>query len=449
MNSKKLDFGNGPIAPLFRAIFFPTLIGMMFNSALNICDGMFVGHGVGPDALAAINIVAPLFLICTGIGLAFGIGASVIGGIRLAEKNAEAACQTMTRAFIAGSAIFGAVIAVSFLFTRKVIYLLGCSEVLEPYATDYLLWILPGLLFFYVQCVGMMLIRLDGSPRYAMTVQIIAAVTNIFLDWLMVFPLGMGIKGAAIATSISCCLGGCLVLIYFLKFSAQLRFCRMPLDITSLKATLRSAGHILRIGFATLLTELAMGIMMITGNFMFLDLLGEPGVAAFSVGCYLFPLIFSVSNAVAQAAQPIISFNYGAGNAMRVNRTLGLSLRTAIVCGLLISGAMWVGAPLLSSVFLPVGPAHSISAAGLPLLGICATFFAVNITFIGYYQSVEQALRSTAYTLLRGIVILIPVFLTLPRLIGAPGLWLAIPLTELFTLIIICSAFLWQKKHHA
>lgn len=110
MDRDKLDFGNGKIKSLFLAMFFPTLVGMVFNSVLNICDGMFVGHGVGSNALAAINIVAPLFLVCTGVGLMFGIGASVIGGIRLAEGNVKAARIIMTQAYIAGAVIFGAVI---------------------------------------------------------------------------------------------------------------------------------------------------------------------------------------------------------------------------------------------------------------------------------------------------------------------------------------------------
>lgn len=107
------------------------LIGMLFNSVLNICDGMFVGHGVGSNALAAINIVAPLFLVCTGIGLMFGIGASVIGGIQLAEGNVKAARIIMTQAYIAGGVIFGIVIPVSLLFARPLLYALGCIEALE------------------------------------------------------------------------------------------------------------------------------------------------------------------------------------------------------------------------------------------------------------------------------------------------------------------------------
>ena len=148
MERDKLDFGNGRIGQLFRAMFFPTLIGMVFNSALNICDGMFVGHGVGSNALAAINIVAPLFLICTGVGLMFGIGASVIGGIRLAEGNVKAARIIMTQAYIAGAVIFGLVVIGSLLFTRPLLYLLGCSEALEGLATDYQLLLIPGLVFF-------------------------------------------------------------------------------------------------------------------------------------------------------------------------------------------------------------------------------------------------------------------------------------------------------------
>ncbi len=216
MERDKLDFGNEKINKLFGAMFLPTLIGMVFNSILNICDGMFVGHGVGSNALAAINIVAPLFLVCTGVGLMFGIGASVIGSIRLAEGNVKAARIIMTQAYIAGAIIFGVVILVSFFFTHKVLYALGCSPALEALATDYLLWLLPGLVFFYLQCAGMMLIRLDGSPKYAMSVQIVAAVLNIFLDWLLVFPLGMGIKGASVATSISCIVAGLMVIGYFL-----------------------------------------------------------------------------------------------------------------------------------------------------------------------------------------------------------------------------------------
>ncbi|MCM1052313.1 MAG: MATE family efflux transporter [Paenibacillus sp.] len=450
MDRDRLDFGNGKITRLFSAIFFPTLIGMAFNSALNICDGMFVGQGVGSNALAAINIVAPLFMICLGIGLMFGIGASVIGSIRLAEGNVKAARIIMTQAYIAGAVIFGIVILVSLLFTRPVLYALGCSPALEELASDYLLWLLPGLVFFYLQCAGMMLIRLDGSPRYAMTVQIVGALLNIFLDWYMVFPLGLGIKGASIATSISCTVAGLMVVAYFLFFSEKLKFYRLRLTVKSLRLSLRNIGYMAKIGMATFIAELAMGVMMVTGNYMFLSYLGEAGVAAYSIGCYLFPLIFSISNAVAQSSQPIISYNYGAGQMARVKQTLKIALATACVCGVLISAGMWTGSRLLTSIFLdPAVPAFSLATSGLPFLGLCALPFALNITFIGYYQSCERAGRSIAYMLLRGVVFMVPGFIILPRIFGEAGLWLAIPVSETLTLAVISAVYILYNYRRA
>ena len=447
MNRDRLDFGNERIGSLFRALFFPTLIGMVFNSLLNICDGMFVGHGVGSDALAAINIVAPVFLLWTGIGLMFGIGSSVICSIRMAENNVKAARIIMTQAFAAGTLMFIVFAVATLLFTHQLLAVLGCSDALDAYAMDYLLWILPGLFFLYVECVGMILMRLDGSPRYAMAIQVGAALLNIFLDWLMVWQWEMGIAGAAIATSISCAAGALLILLYFIFSAVTLRFYRLRMTVKSLRLSLRNVGYMIKIGSATFLSELAMGVMMVTGNYAFMSMLGEAGVAAYSVGCYLFPIIFSINNAVAQAAQPIISFNHGAGHPDRVRSTLQISIGTAIICGLLITTAMWSGAPMLSGLFIPAGDAaHDIAAAGLPLLGTCTVFFALNITFIGYYQSIENAARSTAYTMLRGILFLVPSFIVLPPLLGEKGLWLAIPAAEVLTLAVIAVEYLRRHR---
>ena len=159
---------------------------------------------------------------------------------------------------------------------------------------SYMLWLLPSMLFVFVECVGMMLIRLDGSPKYAMCIQIIAAVANIVLDW--------GVMGAALATSIACGIGALLIIVYFMRFSVTLGFYKLKLTLTSLLLTLRNTGYMVKIGFATFLTELAMSIMMLTGNRMVISMLGQAGVAAFAVACYLFPIVFLISNAVAQSA---------------------------------------------------------------------------------------------------------------------------------------------------
>ena len=403
MNRDRLDFGNEKIGRLFRAMFFPTLVAMVFNSVLNLCDGMFVGHGVGSDALAAINIVAPMFLICIGIGLMFGIGASVIGGIRLSENNEKAASIIMTQALTVGTAIFVFIDILCLLFMDDVLRLFGCSEILRPYATDYLIWLLPGLPFL-----------------------------------------------AAVASSVSCFVAAMPVIIYFGWFSSKLKYYRLKKSWKSLRLTLRNIGYMMKIGFATFVAEMAIGVMMVTGNYMFMHYLGENGVAAYSIGCYLFPVIFSITNAVAQSAQPIISFNYGARDMARVRDTLKIAVFTAVVCGVTVSAVMAFAAPLLCAVFLPSdAPAYAIAANGLPLLGSCAIFFALNITFIGYYQSIEKSARATIDMLMRGIVFLVPCFLLLPGIIGDKGLWLAIPSAELLTFVFIIVSYIVFRSRNS
>ncbi len=448
LSRDKLDFGNGKIGVLFRTLFFPTLIGMFFSAALTVIDGIFVGHGVGAEGIAAVNIVSPVYLISTGIGLMFGIGASVIAGIRLSERKLKAARIIMTQAFLSGLLLMGLICIGCLAFNRQVVRALGCSPQLEQNAISYLLWVTPGLFFMFIQYVGMMLIRLDGSPKYAMWIQVVAAIINIGLDWYMVFPLQLGVMGAALATSIACTVGGLMVIIYFLRFPNQLKFYPLKWSLTSLLLTTRNTGYMIKIGFATFLTELAMSVMMLTGNRMFLSMLGENGVAAFAIVCYLFPVVFSISNAVAQSAQPIISFNYGAHQTERVRMAMKILLNTALVTGLFITFFLIIGAPMIVSLFLDSREAaYTLAIEGLPLFAACAAFFSVNIAFIGYYQSIENTLAPIVFTILRGILLLVPCFICLPHIIGVPGLWLAIPSAELLTCIVIVCFHIWQRFH--
>ena len=438
MERDKIDFATMKIGVLFRALFFPTLIGMIFTSLITVIDGMFVGHGVGADGIASVNIIAPTFMISTGIGLMFGIGASVIASIKLSENNLKAANIILTQGFLASSLIALALIAFIMLAPDTTLGMLGCSDELRDKAMSYMIYLVPSLIFVMIQCIGMMLIRLDGSPKYAMMCQAVPAVLNIVLDYVMIFPMEMGVKGAAVATSISCVAGGLMVLAYFVLYSSRLRFYRLKASAKSLKLTLRNIWYMMRIGFATFLTEIAMSVMMITGNYMFMARLGEQGVAAYSIACYLFPVVFSIANAVAQSAQPIISYNYGAGQDRRVSQALKVALLTALICGLVVTLGLGLGARYIVEAFLSPGErAFSLAVDGLPLFAVCSLFFAVNITFIGYYQSLEMAVRSTIYTLLRGIVFLIPAFILLPDLIGDTGLWMAIPVAEIMTTVII------------
>lgn len=439
-----IDFGKSKIGPLFRSIFFPTLLSMVFTSLLTVVDGIFVGQGVGSDALAAVNIVAPLFLVTTGIALMFGVGVSVVASIHLSQGNNKAADINVTQALVVAPMLM-AILSVILYFGRiPFLRLMGCSDVLMPLALQYLIPLLPGCVFILIETIGTFVIRLDGSPRFASAVGIVPGILNIFLDWLFVFPMKMGIAGSSVATTVCCAIASAMVAWYMLRRSQSVRLYQLKLSRTSLYLTVRNIGYMSRSGFSSMLGELAMSMIMLTGNYVFIRWMGEDGVAAFSVACYLYPIVFMVNNSVAQSAQPIISFNYGAGKGDRVREAFRLSLRTASICGLLATAVLTLGATPLISLFLQAGTKpYEIATAGLPLFAVSSVFFALNIAIIGYYQSIELNGRATLYMLLRGLVFLVPAFILMPQLIFPQGMWLAVPVSECLTLGVI---LLTKKK---
>lgn len=433
-----IDFGKSKIGPLFCSIFFPTLLSMVFTSLLTVVDGIFVGQGVGSDALAAVNIVAPLFLVTTGIALMFGVGVSVVASIHLSQGNNKAADINVTQALVVAPMLM-AILSVILYFGRiPFLRVMGCSDALLPLALQYLIPLLPGCVFILIETIGTFVIRLDGSPRFASAVGIVPGILNIFLDWLFVFPMKMGIAGSSVATTVCCAIASAMVAWYMLRRSQSVRLYRLKLSRTSLYLTVRNIGYMSRSGFSSMLGELAMSMIMLTGNYVFIRWMGEDGVAAFSVACYLYPIVFMVNNSVAQSAQPIISFNYGAGKEDRVREAFRLSLRTAAICGLLATAVLTLGATPLISLFLQAGTKpYEIATAGLPLFAVSSVFFALNIAIIGYYQSIELNGRATLYMLLRGLVFLVPAFILMPQLIFPQGMWLAVPVSECLTLGVI------------
>lgn len=444
MNRKEtttgLNYAADNIGRLFSKMFFPTLLGLIFNALITVIDGIFVGRGVGPNGIAAVNIIAPLYMVVTGAGLMFGIGSSVISGIAIAHRDFNKASINTTQACVLSTILISVLIATLVAFPAATARLLGCSDELLPGALDYLIGIIPGMFFLIFQCIGMMVIRLDGSPKFAMYCNIIPAVINIALDYYLVFPCGMGVKGAAIATSASIAIGALMVLVYFIRFSYVIKF------RWSSRRFFANTMRQIQIGSSAFVTEIAMSVMMLTGNYMFMKYYGETGVAAFSIACYLFPLIFMMSNAVAQSAQPIISYNYGAGAGQRVSAAFRLSLKVAILCGFIAFGGLAFGARAIVALFIsPDCGAGQLAVNGLPVYATCAIFFAANISFIGYYQSIEKAFKAMCFTLTRGIVLLVPMFCLLPAVMPETGLWAAIPASEAATFAAICVSYMASR----
>lgn len=419
----------------------------MFSAMFNVVDGIFVGRGVGSDALAAVNIAAPVFMIATGISLMLGSGVSVVAAVHLSKGNVKAANINVTQAFTVGLLLMAILAVVVMLFPEATCRLFGGSARLQPYVTAYLLNISPSLLCTMLLMAGMFVIRLDGAPKFAMAVNVVAALLNIFLDWLFVFPLRQGIGGAAIATTISEIVGALMIIWYMTCRSRTLRWYKPKFTRTAVRLTVRNVGYMARVGFSTFLGETAISCTMIVGNYMYIMLLHEDGVAAFSVACYLVPLIFMFGNAIAQSALPIISYNHGLNNVQRIRQTLHLSVVLAFFSGTVLSLlGVFCPTPLIS-LFLESGSAaHAIATRGFPLFALSFVFFSLNLVLIGYYQSLERARAATAFMLLRGYIFIIPCFLLLPRFMGEQGLWLAIPSAEMLTLLCIVLHYCYVKK---
>ncbi len=211
-----INLGNVDIFKLFSQYFFPTLLGMLCMSAVTAIDGIFIGHGVGADGIAAVNICVPIFMLGAGIGLMLGAGCSVVASIHLSVGKLKAARLNVTQAMLFATICMALPIGGMWLFHVETAQILGSSDELLPMVKEYMVWFIPGMICQMWASVGLFVIRLDGSPQFAMLCNLVAAIANAFLDWLFIFPMGWGLMGAAFASFIAMAMGGVMALGYLL-----------------------------------------------------------------------------------------------------------------------------------------------------------------------------------------------------------------------------------------
>lgn len=316
-----------------------------------------------------------------------------------------------------------------------------------PMTVDYLVWLLPGFLFNMWIDIGLFVIRLDGSPRVAMFSSVVAGALCVLMEWLFIFVFEWGIVGAAVGAALSMFVGAAIVAGYLVFKVKVLKFYRLKWSRKSLRISMRNIGYQSRIGSSALLGEATMVVFMFVGNHVFMSYLGDDGVGAFGIACYYMPFVFMIGNAIAQSVQPIISYNYGAGNTDRVNEAFRLSVKTAIICGVASTVAfVWFPAALVA-LFVDVSiPAAGIAIDGFPYIGAGFVCYVTNLAVIGYYQSVERLTPATVFAVLRGFAILVPAFLIMPAVLGTNGMWLAMPFSEIVTFAAIVVFLVYERR---
>lgn len=435
---KSLDFENEKIPVLFRKLCLPTVLSMVVSAFYIIVDGIFVGRGIGGDALAAINIVVPIFTVFTGTGLMMGIGASVISALELSKKNFDRANQVLSITAIILVLTMIGVTTILLLFNTTVCRLLGASDAILSLSRDYLGVMMVYSPFFTMAIFLPFFVRLNGAPQLAMASTIFGSLLNIVLDYLFIFTFGMGIRGAALATGIGNIVSVVVLMIFMLKKERSVHFVRPVME-------LRCIGQVIKIGFSAMLAELCISFSTIAYNLALMKGYGEDAVTAYSILNYIHPLMLLVFIGVGQSIQPIISYNYGLGRMDRVLETLKISVCTTFVLGVMaFIGSYFINESIVLLFLGERSLAFDLAVEGLPLFFANYFFLGVNMVFVTYYQSITQSGKATILTISRGAVFVLVAVLVLPVFWGISGIWLTLSAAELAGIFI---AFLLNRKN--
>lgn len=423
----------------------PCVISLLVNSLYNMVDQIFIGQGVGYLGNGATNIIYPLTVIVLSIALMLGDGGASFLSIRLGEGNkkegAKGIGSTITFSIVAG--IFIALIMAVFL--KKLVYLFGCTEALYPYAMAYGKIIIVGLPFVLVGTVFTAIERADGSPEYSMISLLVGAVANTILDPIFIFVFHWGVKGAAIATIIGQILTFLMGIYYIRNFKT------IRLKKEDYKIHFQSCKKVMGLGISSFITQMSIVIVMAVIN----NLLAKYGaaseygseipIAVVGIVIKVNQLVIAATVGIASGAQPVIGFNYGAGNKKRVKQTF----RCVVICAEILAVIAFLAYQLLPvqiiSIFGKESNLYNDFAA------LCFRIFLLATVLNGFQtvaalfmQSIGKAIKSALISLSRQIIFLLPAEFVLSGVLGITGVLWAGPVAD--TLAFILAVIIVKRE---
>jgi len=429
------------IGKLLFKFSLPAIVGMMVNALYNVVDRMYIGW-IGPLAMTGIGLSLPLMVLIMGFGMLVGIGGGSRISIRLGQNRKEDAERILGNAFTLLFFIMSAVMIIGLTFKTDLLYLFGASEATIGYASDYLTIILYGAIF---QGIGFGLtgvMRSEGNPKKAMYTTLAAAIINIALDPLLIFTFNMGIKGAALATIISQFVSMVLVFHHFTlgKSTLKLHKKNLILDRTIIMS-------ILSIGLSPFLMQVAASLVSIITNNALKDTGGDLAIGAMTVINAIVIFFMMPIFGINQGTQPIIGYNYGAKEYGRVKQTLKL----AIIAGTSISSVGFLMTQFLTVPLIKIFNSDpeliAIATKGMRIFLIMLPVIGFQIVSANYFQAVGKAPKAIFLSLLRQVIVLIPLLLILPRIFGLTGVWYAGPIADL-TASLMTAFFLFNEMRH-
>lgn len=403
------------------------IAGMLGLSCYILADTFFVAQGVGANGLAALNLAIPVYSFLHGVGLMIGMGGATRFSISRSDKSFT---QALYCALLA-AVVF---LAAGLFFPEALARLLGADSVTLGYARDYLQTILCFAPLFLLNNVMICFVRNDGAPGLAMTAMLVGSFSNIVLDYVFIFPFGMGMFGAALATGIAPAVSLLLLSAHFVRRRASFGVRCMALQ-------LRAAADIAALGASSLVTEAASGVVMIVFNFLLLGLAGNTGVAAYGVVANLALVVVSMFTGIAQGMQPLVSRCHGTGDSAGRRRVLRLGCATAVALALAVYAVAFLGADAIVAAFNRDGDAQlaAIAVEGLRIYFAAFAFAGANVVCAAYFCASDRPRDGFILSMLRGLVVLVPVAMLLSAWLGLRGVWLAMPLTEAAVCACVCA----------
>ncbi|APC40370.1 MATE family efflux transporter [Clostridium estertheticum] len=428
MNGK---LGSESISKLLFKFSVPAITGMVVNALYNIVDRIYIGHikGVGSYALSGLAITFPISVIIMAFGMLIGIGACSVISIRLGEKNVKAADNILGNAVMLLTIISVALGIFGVLFLNKILMLFGADQNNLPYAKAYIQIILMGSVFQNIGFGINNIIRAEGNPKMAMLTMMFGAIINIILDPIFIFVFKMGIQGAAIATVFSQVFNTLLVLRYFTaKNSGSI----LKLKKINLKLNKYIVNDIFAIGVAPFSMQIASSLVAILYNKGLYTYGGNLAIAAMGILNSISMLIFMPIVGISQGIQPIIGYNYGAKLYDRVFKILKL----AIIFGTCIAVIGFIVVQLFANQLITIFVGNNpelikLGAHGLRIDLMVLPILGFQILGASYFQAINEAKTSMVLSVLRQVIVLIPIILILPLFLKLDGLWFSQPCADL------------------
>ncbi|WP_102399723.1 MATE family efflux transporter [Haloimpatiens massiliensis] len=433
---KSKQLGTESIGKLLFKFSIPAIIGMLVNALYSIVDRAYIGHidKIGTNALSGLTSTMPISTTIMAFGMLVGIGTSALISIKLGEKKKEEAEKILGNAVVLDTLISFIVGILGFIFLDKLLLLFGAGKESLPYAKTYISIILLGA---PLQNIGFGInnsIRAEGNPKMAMLTMVFGAIINIILDPIFIFVFGMGIKGAAIATVISETFNTIWVMHYFIsKKSGSI----LKVKKENLKLDLRIIKSIFAIGMSPFAMQIAASIVVTLYNRGLYTYGGNKAVAAMGIINSIAMLIFMPMFGINQGVQPIIGYNYGAKNYLRVKRALKLAILAATTIATVGFLCVQIFPKTLIGLFIKDDiELLNIGARGLRIDLIFLPIIGMQIVGSNYFQAIGQAKTAMFLSLLRQVVILIPLILILPTLFKLDGLWMSQPCADVIAFIL-------------